>query len=140
MSCQLTWNYNNYKSNVNEGEEIDVAILTSDVALTGVDNNALNDLFGQLVLDITKTKMEDIDVYQENYNIIYSSQDSKVIGSLYVVTGYQQPATDGFQTTLKNVSGTISAQGIFSMFNDGTAIIQYNNETGRRCLSLYVRK
>ena len=139
MSCQFTWNFNDYKTNENRGEEVDIAVLTSDVTLSNVNNNTLNDLFGHLVLDITKTKSEEIDEYQENYNVIYSTQDSKVIGSLYVVTGYQQPSSDTFQTSLKNISGTVSCKGIFSEFNDGTAIIEYDNESGKRCLTLYAK-
>ena len=139
MSCQFTWNFNDYKTNENRGEEVDIAVLTSDVTLSNVNNNTLNDLFGHLVLDITKTKSAEIDEYQENYNVIYSTQDSKVIGSLYVVTGYQQPSSDTFQTSLKNISGTVSCKGIFSEFNDGTAIIEYDNESGKRCLTLYAR-
>ncbi len=137
MSCQFTWNFNDYKTNENRGEEVDIAILTSDITLSRVDNNALNGLFGQLVLDMTKTKSEEIDDYQENYNIIYSTQDSKVLGSFYVVTGYQQPSSDTFQTSLKNISGTVSGKGVFSDFNNGTAVIEYDNDTGKRCLSLY---
>lgn len=139
MSCQFTWNFNDYKTNENRGEEVDIAVLTSDVTLSRVDNNTLNDLFGHLVLDITKTKLEEIDDYQENYNIIYSTQDSKVLGSLYVVTGYRQPKSETFQTSLKNISGTVSCKGVFSEFNNGTAIIEYDNESGKRCLTLYAK-
>ena len=139
MSCQFTWDFNDYKTNENKGEEVDIAVLTSGVDITDVDNNVLDSTFGNLVLDITKTKTGEIDQYQEDYNVIYSTEDSKVLGSLYVVTGYQQPQSDTFQTSLNNISGTVSCKGIFSKFNDGTAIIEYDNESGKRCLTLYER-
>ncbi len=41
-----------------------------------------------------------------------------------------------FETTLKNVFGTVSCKGVFSEFNNGTGIIEYDNETGKRCLTL----
>ena len=71
MSCQVYWNFEDYKINENIGEEVDVAILTSTVSLTGMNNMVLNALSGHLVLDMTKTKLEKMDEFQENYNIIY---------------------------------------------------------------------
>lgn len=136
MSCQLTWNLNEYKRNVNEGKELTVEVLTAPVTLSNVENNTLSELKGHLVLDITKTPMDKIDDFQENYNIVYSS-GKDVIGSLYVVTYYQQPKSDGFETLLSNISGTVSCQGFFSQFNNGKAIIQFDNKTGKRCLTLY---
>lgn len=136
MSCQLHWNFNEYKRNENDGKEVSIDVLTAPVTLSGIENNTLTDLKGHLVLDITKTKMGEVDDFQENYNIIFSV-DSKVIGSLYVVTGYQQPQSDGFQTFLNNITGTVSCKGLFSDFNNGTAIIQFDNKSGKRCLSLY---
>jgi hypothetical protein len=95
------------------------------------------DLKGHLVIYITKTLQEDMDEFQENYNIIYSS-GKDVIGSLYIVTFYKQPKSDGFKTLLNNITGTVSSKGLFSEFNNGTGIIEYDNTTGKRCLSLYV--
>ena len=80
--------------------------------------------------------MEKKDDFHENYNITFSI-NNQVIGSLYVVTDYTQSSSGGFQTLLNNISGTISCKGIFSDFNNGTAIIEYNNETGKRCLTVY---
>ena len=140
MSCQLYWNFQDYKINDNIGEEVDVAIFTTIVSLTGANNMALSSLSGHLVLDMTKTKLEKMDDYQENYNIIYSTEDSKVVGSLYVVTYYKQVKSDEFKTQLSNVVGTVLSTGIFSKFNNGTAIIEYDNVSGRRCLSLYVKQ
>lgn len=135
MSCQLHWNFNEYKENVSDGE-VSVVVLTAPVNLTGIENNTLKELKGHLVLDITRTEMGEVDDFQENYNIIFSV-DNKVIGSLYVVTGYQQPQSDKFQTLLNNITGTVSCKGLFSDFNNGTAIIEFDNKTGKRCLSLY---
>ena len=137
MSCQVYWNFEDYKINENIGEEVDVAILTSTVSLTGMNNTALSALSGHLVLDMTKTKLEKMDDFQENYNIIYSTDDNKVFGSLYVVTYYQQVKSDEFKTQLSNVMGTVLSTGIFSKFNNGTAVIEYDNVSGRRCLTLY---
>lgn len=139
MSCQLYWNFQDYKINDNIGEEVDVAILTTTVSLTATNNKALSALSGHLVLDMTKTKLEKMDDFQENYNIIYSTEDSKVIGSLYVVTYYKQIKSDKFQTQLSKVIGTVLSTGIFSEFNDGTAIIEYDNVSGNRCLTLHVK-
>jgi hypothetical protein len=131
------WNFEDYKINENIGEEVDVAILTSTVSLTGMNNTVLSALSGHLVLDMTKTKLEKMDEFQENYNIIYSTDDNKVFGSLYIVTYYEQVKSDEFKTQLSNVIGTVLSTGIFSKFNNGTAVIEYDNVSGRRCLTLY---
>ena len=136
MSCQFTWNFNNYKIIEQKGEGIELTVASTPVILSNIENNTLSELNGHLVINITKTNMEDNDDILENYNITYST-NNKVIGSLYVVTDYIQPNSDGFTTLLRNVSGTISCKGIFSDFNNGTAIIEYDNDTGKRCLTLY---
>lgn len=136
MSCQLFWNSNEYKTNPNDAKEVSVIVLTAPVRLSNINNNALDGLEGHLVIDIAKTPMDKIDEFQENYNIVFSN-GSDVIGSLYVVTYYKQPKSDKLETSLANVQGTLSCKGIFSEFNNGTAIIEYDNNTGKRCLSLY---
>ena len=136
MSCQFTWNFNDYKMIDQKGEEIEVLDVSVPVRLSNVENNTLSEFHGHLVLNIIKTNMEDKDYLQENYNITYSV-DNKVVGSLYVVIDYIQPKSDTFQTLLKNITGTVSCKGVFSKFNNGTAIIEYNNETGKRCLTVY---
>lgn len=136
MSCQFTWNFNDYKTIEQKDEDVELLVATTPVILSGIENNTLSELSGNLVVNLVKTNMEDNDDVQENYNITYST-DNKVIGSLYVVTNYVQPNIDGFKTLLKNISGTISCKGIFSDFNNGTAIIEYDNDTGKRCLTLY---
>lgn len=136
MSCHLSWNFNDYKRNSHRGKEVNVEVLTTPVTLSNVENNTLTEIKGNLVLDITKTLLDKIDGFQETYNIVHSC-GKDVIGSLYVVTYYQQPASDGFQTLLSNVTGTVSCKGIFSQFNNGMAVIQFDNKTGRRCLTLY---
>lgn len=138
MSCQLFWNLNEYNINTNDGKEVSVIIATAPVHLSNEDNNALDALKGHLVLDIAKTPMGKMDEIQENYNIVYSS-GKDVIGSLYVLTYYTQPKSDGLETLLNNVRGTVTCKGIFSEFNNGTAIIEYDNKTGKRCLSLYAK-
>lgn len=136
MSCQFTWNFSDYKTIEQKGEKIEVLEAATPVRLSNVENNTLSEFHGHLILNITKTNIEDKDDFQENYNITYSA-DNKVVGSLYVVTDYIQPSSDGFETLLRNVTGTVSCKGIFSDFNNGTAIIEYNNETGKRCLTIY---
>ena len=136
MSCQLYWNFNNYKIIEQKGEDIEVTVVSSPVSLSNVENDSLFQLNGHLILDIIKTNMEKKDDFHENYNITFSI-NNQVIGSLYVVTDYTQSSSGGFQTLLNNISGTISCKGIFSDFNNGTAIIEYNNDTGKRCLTIY---
>lgn len=139
MSCKFSWNFYDYKVNQNDGEEVDVAVLTVDVQVIGIVNDQLSDFSGGLVLDTTKTKFENFDDFQENYNIVYSTNDSKTLGSIYVVTFYSQEKSPGLQTQLKSITGTVISTGIFSEFNNGTAIIEYDNVSGERQLSLYVK-
>jgi hypothetical protein len=134
------WYFEDYKINENIGKDVDVAILTSTVSLTGMNNPAFNALSGHLVLDMTKTKFGKMDEFQENYNIIYSTDDSRVLGSLYVVTYYQQVKSDEFKTQLSSVGGSILSTGVFSKFNNGTAIIEYDNVSGKRCLTLFEKQ
>ena len=47
MSCQFTWNFNDYKTNENKEEEVDIAVLTSGVNISDVDNNVLYSTFGK---------------------------------------------------------------------------------------------
>ena len=49
----------------------------------------------------------------------------------------KQPKSKRFISDLKNISGTVSCKGIFSKFNNGTAIFEYDNDTRKRCLTLY---
>ena len=137
MSCQFKWNFNDYKTNNNEGD-VTVVIATAPVSLSGVQNDTLIELRGHLVLDTTKTPLEEIDDFQENYNIIFTV-GTEVIGSLYVVTGYQQKKSDSFETLLNNIKGTVSCKGLFSTFNNGLAIIEYDDKSGERRLCLYPR-
>lgn len=139
MSCKFSWNFYDYKVNQNDGEEVDVAVLTVNVQVIGIVNDQLSDFSGGLVLDTTKTKFEKFDDFQENYNIVYSTNDSKTLGSIYVVTFYSQEKSPGLQTQLKSITGTVISTGIFSEFNNGTAIIEYDNVSGERQLSLYVK-
>jgi hypothetical protein len=139
MSCKFSWNFYDYKINQNDGEEVDVAVLTVNVQVIGIVNDQLSDFSGGLVLDTTKTKFENFDDFQENYNIVYSTNDSKTLGSIYVVTFYSQEKSPGLQTQLKSITGTVISTGIFSEFNNGTAIIEYDNVSGERQLSLYVK-
>ena len=139
MSCQFSWNFDDYKINKNDGEEVDVAVLTVGVKVIGIAHSPLINNSGGLVLDTTKTKFEKFDDFQENYNIVYSTNDSKTLGSIYVVTFYSQEKSPGLQTQLKSITGTVISTGIFSEFNNGTAIIEYDNVSGNRQLSLYVK-
>ena len=135
-NCQIGWNFKDYKTMEQKGEDIELTVVSAPITFSNLENNSLFGLYGNLVLTITKKNMEDKDNIQENYNITYST-DNKVIGSLFIVTDYIQPNSDGFQTLLSNVIGTISCKGVFSDFHNGTAIIEYNNDTGERCLTVY---
>lgn len=114
-------------------------MLTVGVTVIGIAHSPLINNSGGLVLDTTKTKFEKFDDFQENYNIVYSTNDSKILGSAYIETFYSQEKSAGFQTQLKNITGTVISTGIFSEFNNGTAIIEYDNVSGNRQLSLYVK-
>ena len=102
MSCQFKWSFNDYKVNENLGKEVTIVTASAPVSLVGVENNTLKTLRGHLVLDTTKTNLKEIDDFQENYNIIFTI-GTEVVGSLYVVTGYQQPKSDSFETELRNI-------------------------------------
>jgi len=133
MSCQIKWNFSDYKTIEQDGEGIKIFNAMSPVELTGIDNNALNGMKG--ILSVSTNFLKGEDEVEESYDIAFRV-DNKVVGSLYVITSYEGKAMDGFQTTLKSVFGTLSCKGLFSEFNNGTAIIEYDNESGRRCLSL----
>ena len=136
MSCQLTWNYNDYKFNSREKEQNIVTRTTAPVYLSGIENNTLGELRGHLVSDASVTSTEDLEILQFDDNITVSSGNN-TIGSLYVINLIKQPKSKKFISRLKNISGTLSCKGIFSKFNNGTAIFEYDNETGKRCLTLY---
>ena len=105
-NCQIGWNFKDYKTMEQKGEDIELTVVSAPITFSNLENNSLFGLYGNLVLTITKKNMEDKDNIQENYNITYST-DNKVIGSLFIVTDYIQPNSDGFQTLLSNVIGTI---------------------------------
>ena len=61
MSCQFTWNLNDYKAKEDKGEDIESEIVSAPVILSNVENNTLSELHAQLVINITKTNNEDED-------------------------------------------------------------------------------
>ena len=135
MSCQFTWNYNDYKFNIRKKENNIVTRTTAPVYLSGVENNSLEELRG-LVSDASETSTEEMEILQFDDNITVS-RGNNTIGSLYVINLIKQPKSKRFISGLKNISGTVSCKGIFSKFNNGTAIFEYDNDTGKRCLTLY---
>ena len=136
MSCQLTWNYNDYKFNNRFSKENTLSRLVAPVYLSGIENNTLDELRGQLVIEVSITLKGDIEEFQNNYNIIFSNGNNTV-GSLYVTNLIRQKKTGIIKSEIKNKFGTVSCKGIFSKFNNGTAIVEYDNETGGRCITLY---
>ena len=137
MPCQLTWNYNDYKFNKRKNEsDNSVTRTTAPVYLTGLESNTLEQLTGFLVSDASETSTEEMEVLQFDDNITFNSGNN-VVGSLYVVNLIKQAKSERFISRLKNITGTLSCKGIFSKFNDGTAIFEYDNDTGKRCLTLY---
>ena len=136
MSCQFTWNYNDYKFNIRKKENNIVTRTTAPVYLSDIENNSLEELRGYLVSDASETSTEEMEILQFDDNITVS-RGNNTIGSLYVINLIKQPKSKRFISGLKNISGTVSCKGIFSKFNNGTAIVEYNNDTGRRCLTLY---
>ena len=136
MSCQFTWNYNDYKFNIRKKENNIVTRTTAPVYLSGIENNSLEELRGYLVSDASETSTEEMEILQFDDNITVSCGNN-TIGSLYVINLIKQPKSKRFISGLKNISGTVSCKGIFSKFNNGTAIFEYDNDTGKRCLTLY---
>ncbi len=137
MPCQLTWNYNDYKFNKRKNEsDNSVTRTTAPVYLTGLESNTLEQLTGFLVSDASEMSTEEMEILQFDDNITFNSGNN-VVGSLYVVNLIKQAKSERFISRLKNITGTLSCKGIFSKFNDGTAIFEYDNETGKRCLTLY---
>lgn len=134
MACQINWNFKDYKTIEQDGEGIRIVTAITPVQLTGLNNNALEDMKGILVVSKNVLKGEENSEIEESYDISFRV-DNKVVGSLYVITSYEQKS-DGFQTILKNVFGTLSCKGLFSEFNNGTAVIEYDNDSGNRCLTL----
>ena len=136
MSCQFIWNYDDYKFNNRFSKENTLSRLVAPVYLSGIENNTLEELRGQLIIDVSITLTGEFEEFQNNYNIIINSGNN-TIGSLYVTNLIRQEKTGIIKSQLKNKFGTVSCKGIFSKFNNGTAIVEYNNDTGRRCLTLY---
>lgn len=137
MSCQINWNFSGYKSIEQDGEGIRIVNAITPVELTGLDNNTLEGMKGILTVAKNVLKGEENSEIEESYDIAFRVEN-KVVGSLYVITSYEQKS-DGFQTILKNVFGTVSCKGLFSDFNNGTAIIEFDNDSGNRCLTLLPR-
>lgn len=140
MSCQFIWNYDNYKINRRFSKEIILSRLVAPVKFSGIENNILEELRGICVIESSRTYKDEENVkIQNNYNITVSNGNN-TIGSLYVVQHWEQPTEEAAPKALiKSFIGTVSCKGIFSKFNDGTAIIEYDNESGKRCLTLYER-
>ena len=136
MSCQFVWNYDDYKFNNRFSKENTVSRLVAPVHISGIKTNTLEELRGQLIIDVSITLSGEIEEFQNNYNIIVSSGNN-TIGSLYVTNLIRQKRTGIIKSQLKNKFGTVSCKGIFSNFNNGTAIVEYDNDTGGRCITLY---
>ena len=90
-----------------------------------------------MVFDVSRTFKGDFDEFQSNYNITVSNGNN-TIGSLYVVHLWKQlEKNEEVKAFKKNLVGTVSCKGILSKFNNGTAIMEFDNDTGKRCLTLY---
>ena len=98
MSCQFIWNYDDYKFNNRFSKENTVSRLVAPVYISGIKTNTLEELRGQLIIDVSITLSGEIEEFQNNYNIIVSSGNN-TIGSLYVTNlirqknGYYQKST-----------------------------------------------
>lgn len=137
MSCQINWNFKDYRTIELNGEGVRIVNAICPVELTGLNNNALEGMKGILTVAKNVLKGEPNSEIEESYDIGFRVEN-KVVGSLYVITSYEQKS-DGFQTILKSTFGTVSCKGLFSEFNNGTAIIEYDNESGNRCMTLLPR-
>ena len=142
MSCQFTWNYDNYKINRRFSKEIILSRLVVPVKFSGIKNNTLEDLRGICVIESQRTYKDEKNVkifYQNNYNITVSNGNN-TIGSLYAVWYWENPTEEpALKAPIKGLIGTVSCKGIFSEFNNGTAIVEFDNDTGKRCLTLYAK-
>ena len=136
MSCQLTWNYNDYKFNQRGTGENIITRTTAPVYLTAIKNNTLENLRGFLVSDASEIFRNEAELLQFDDNFSFSIENN-CIGSIYIASIIKQLKSDKFQSQVKNVTGTVLSSGIFSRFNNGTGIFEYNNDTGERCLTLY---
>lgn len=136
MSCQFTWNYDDYKINRYCSEEIVRWRATVDVYPSGIKNDAFDELKGHLVIESSETFVQENEIVQDNWNVMINNGND-VIGSLYIVTLTMQPASTTFKSQIKQIIGTVSCKGFLSKFNNGTAIIEFYNDTGRRCITLY---
>lgn len=139
MSCQIRWNFKEYKKIQIQSEDLIYGVLTAPAILSRVQNNTLDSLNGLLEVDVSKTINETEDTFSENYDIVFGS-GTDIVGSVYVNTAYKQPknpdSSEPVQTILNNVSGTVVGRKLFAEFDNGTAIIEYDNVTGERCLTL----
>ena len=137
MSCQFTWNYDDYKINNRFSKENIISTFTTPVNFSGIENNTLNELRAFMVIDVSRTFKGDFDEFQENYNITVSNGNN-TIGSLYAVHFWKQVEKPiEVKAFVKNVVGTVSAKGILSKFNNGTVFFEFDNDTGKRCLTFY---
>ena len=136
MSCQLTWNYNDYKFNQRGIGENIITRTTAPVYLTAIKNDTLEKLRGFLVSDASEIFKTETELLQFDDNFSFSI-DNNCIGSIYIASIIQQSKSDDFKSQLKNVTGMVMSSGIFSRFNNGVGIFEYDNETGDRCLTLY---
>ena len=136
MSCKLTWNYDDYKINRYYSGEIVRWRATVDVHISDTENDAFDEQRGHLVIESLEAFVPENEIVQDNWNVTINNGND-VIGSLYIVTLTKQPASSTFKSQIKQIIGTVSCKGIFSNFNNGTAIIEFYNDTGRRCITLY---
>lgn len=135
MSFKVTWNYNDYKFNQRGTGENIITRTTAPVYLIGIENKNLKNIRGCLVSDASEIFDKETEILQFDDNFTFSL-DNKVLGSFYVVSIIKQLKSSSFKSQLKNVTGTVLSTGIFSEFNDGIAIVEYDNKTGNRYLTL----
>lgn len=135
MSFKVTWNYNDYKFNQRGTGKNIITRTTAPVYLIGIENNNLKNIRGCLVSDASEIFDKEMEILQFDDNFTFSL-DNKVLGSFYVVSIIKQLKSSSFKSQLKNVTGTVLSTGIFSEFNDGIAIVEYDNKTGNRYLTL----
>jgi hypothetical protein len=106
------------------------------VYLTANENDTFENVRGFLVSDASEIFSKEKELLQFDDNFSFSI-DNNCIGSIYIASIIQQPKADNFKSQLKNVTGMVVSNGIFSRFNNGIGIFEYDNDTGDRCLTLY---
>jgi hypothetical protein len=140
MSCQLYWNLRDYQIAQVVGQNIISGVLTAPVFLPGIKNETLLNVEASLELSVSKTFIGKKERLLEEYKIIFTIEND-ILGSLTVNTAYTQQQTlpfgNPFVTRKKYITGTVVGRNIFKRFDNGTVVLEFDEKTGERRLTLF---